>query len=131
MYPAVRWPMQIPRVGIAVALVAMSDLHHELAVLSELQQLVVRDRLESRQAVAGTAVSSDPHEALIVDMDAVFPLGPFKAVARSAPGLDEIASRIEDHDRRRRHRGLLRPERPRAAEKPNIILRVDGEARLI
>src|SRR5207302_885831 len=85
--PFIRRPMQILRVGIALTLIAMANLHDELAVLRKLQELVIGNRLESWQAIGGARISADPDEALVVDMDAVLTLGPFVAVAVAAPGL--------------------------------------------
>src|SRR5215475_3481371 len=64
-------------------------------------------------------------------MDAVLSFDPFITTARPAPGLDEIARRIEHDDRRRSHRGLIGLERPRAVQDPGIALCVDGDARHI
>ena len=128
MHPHVRRPVDILCVSIALALVAVADLHDELAVLRELQHLVIGHRLEPRQSVGGTIVPAHPHEALVVEMDPVLAFGPFIAVARSAPGLDETACRVEHHHRRRGHRGFVRLERSRPMQKPDVILRVDGEA---
>ena len=87
MDPHIRRPVQIPRVGIALALIAAADLHDELAVLREFQELVIRNRLEARQAVGGTVVSAEPHEAFVVDMDAVLAFGPFIAIAGASQAL--------------------------------------------
>ena len=43
--------MDVGRVGVPLALVAVADLHDELAVLRELQDLIVGDRLQVRDAV--------------------------------------------------------------------------------
>src|SRR5207245_11798008 len=73
-------------------------------------------------------VSAQPHEALVVDMDAVLPFDPFITIARATPGLDEIARRIEHDDRRRSHLGLIGFERPRTVQDPGIALCIDGNA---
>ena len=86
----------------------------------ELQHLVVGDRLEPGQAVGGTVVAGDPHEALVVDMNAVLAFGPFIAAARSAPGLDEIARGVEHHHRRRGHGGFLGLERSRPVQSQTL-----------
>src|SRR5579864_509610 len=99
--PFIRRPVQIRRVGVALALIAVANLHDELAVLRELQELVVGHRLEPSQAVGGAIISTDPYEPLGVDMDAVLALRPFIALAIPAPGLDVIAGAIEHDDRRR------------------------------
>src|SRR5450759_4052501 len=62
----------------------MADLHQELAVLGEFQNLRVLG-----------AVASDPHVALVVDVDAMVGLGPLVALPRATPGSDEISGRIE------------------------------------
>jgi hypothetical protein len=41
MHPGVGRPMQVLRVGVALALVAVPDLQDELAVLGEFEQLIV------------------------------------------------------------------------------------------
>src|SRR6516165_2856045 len=110
VYPHVCRPVQVCGVGIALALVAVADLHDELAVLRELQELIVGDRLQARQAVGRAAVAADPDEALVVDMNAVLALRPFVAGAVAAPGLDVVAGLVEHHDGWRSHRevGSLR-----------------------
>jgi hypothetical protein len=107
---------------------AAAKLHDQPAVLRELQHLVIGHGLEPRQSVGGAIVATHPHEALVVEMDPVLAFGPFIAVARSAPGLDETASRVEHHHRRRGHRGFFGLERSRPMQKPDVILSVDGEA---
>src|SRR5215218_3544123 len=62
----------------------LADLQHELAVAGELQDVAVL-----------IAVRREPDEALVVDVDAVLVLRPVVALARAAPGLDEIALGIE------------------------------------
>jgi hypothetical protein len=57
--------VQIAGVGIALALIAVADLHHQLAILCERQELVVSHRLEPRQAVGGTIMAAQPHEAVV------------------------------------------------------------------
>jgi hypothetical protein len=128
MHPDISRPMQVGGIGVALALVAVTDLQHELAVLRELQQLVVGDRLQARQAVRGAAVPAQPHEALVVDMNAVLAFGPLEAAAGAAPGLDVVAGRVEDHDGRRRHGGLLGLEGARPMQEPDIVLGIDREA---
>src|SRR6266446_30670 len=123
--------MKVRRVGIAFALVAVANLHDELAVLGELQQLVIGHRLETLEVVAGAIVAAEPHEALIVDIDAMLALGPFIALALAAPSLDEIAVNVEHHHGRRRLLEVLALERARPVDEPDIDLRVRGEARHI
>jgi hypothetical protein len=118
-------------VGVALALIAVADLHDELAVLGELQQLVVGHRLEILEVVAGTIIAAEPHEALVVDINAVLALRPFIALALAAPGLDEVAVDVEHHHGRRRLLEVLALEGARAVDEPDIALCVRGEARHI
>ena len=128
MDPLICRPVQIRRVGITLALVAATDLHDELAVLRKLQQLVIGDRPHSGQAIRRTIDSAQPDEALVINMEAVFSFWPFKAIARTAPGFDEIACRIEHDDRRCSHPSLIGRERPRTVQDPYVVLRIGGNA---
>ena len=121
--------MQIARVSITLTLVAVTDLHDELAVLSELEQLVIGNRLEPGQTIGGAIISANPYEALVVDMDAVLALRPFVAITRSTPSFDVVACRVE-HDHRWRSIGrLLRLECPRTVQDPDVILRINRNTR--
>src|SRR6516165_5306941 len=131
VYPHVCRPVQVCGVGIALALVAVADLHDELAVLGELQELIVGYRLEARQAVGRAAVAADPDEALVVDMNAVLALRPFVAGAVAAPGLDVVAGLVEHHDGWRCHREVGVLEGARTVQEPDIVLRVDRKARRV
>jgi hypothetical protein len=62
-----RRALQIARVIAAFAFVGMTDLHQELAVLREFQNLIV----VKARAVLALAVSADPNIALVVHGDAV------------------------------------------------------------
>ena len=127
-HPRVRGAMHVRGVGVALALVALADLQDELAVERELQERVVGHRLQAGDAGGRAVVAADPDEALVVDVDAVLALGPFEAVARAAPGLDEIAGGVEHHDRRRGLGGILGLQRARTVQHIDIVLRVDGDA---
>ena len=70
-HPRIRGAMQVRGVGVTLALVALADLHDELAVERELQQCVVGHRLQARDARGRAVVAADPGEALVVDVDAV------------------------------------------------------------
>src|SRR6516225_10975821 len=131
MHPGVRGAVHVDRVSIALALVASADLQHELSVGRELQVCIIGNRLEPGQAGGRTIVSADPHEALMVDIDAMLALGPVISAPRAAPGLHEVASRIEHDDRGRSLSGVFGLERARTVQEPDIVLRVDGEARRI
>src|SRR6516225_2711983 len=65
---------EILRVVAALVAAEMADLHQELAVLGEFEDLRVL-----------LAVAADPDIALVVDMDAVIGRWPFIAVAGPAP----------------------------------------------
>ncbi len=77
--------MQIRGIGIALALIAVADLHDELAVLREFQQLVVGDRPQPRQAICRAGIAAQPDEALVVDGNAVLALRPLIALLRRRP----------------------------------------------
>src|SRR5262249_39287587 len=64
-------------------------------------------------------------EPLVIDVNAMFALGPFVTTASAAPGFDEIASRVEDHHGRRRHRRQIGLERSRTMQQPDVVLSVD------
>src|SRR5262249_42901821 len=93
---------------------------YQLAVLRELQQLVICNRLEAGKLEPGAIVSTQPHEALVVDVDAVLPFDPFVTGDRPSPRLDEIPLRIEHDDRRCSHRGLIGLERSRSVPKSHV-----------
>src|SRR3989442_1085477 len=118
-------------VRITLVLIAVADLHHELTVLCELQDLIVGHSLQARQPVSRTIISADPDEAFVVDMDSVLAFGPFIAVTGAAPGLD-IGSCCIEHDHRRRGlRFILGLERSRPVQDPDIVLGIDRGARSI
>ena len=79
--------------GLAVhhARALLAELRHELAVARELQDVRV-----------GTAVAADPHDALVIDDDAVVRVGPVGMQRRTAPAVHDVAGRIEGDHRRRR-----------------------------
>ena len=96
-------------------------------------------RRELEDVTVLLAVRREPDEALVVDVDAVLVLRPVVALARAAPGLDEIALRVELHHRRgglaalraRRVEGrglLVVGQRLRPLHDPDVVLRVDGDA---
>ncbi len=68
----------------ALALAELADLHQELAVLGELQDVRV-----------GPAVSANPDVALVVDEDAVIGIRPLVALTRAAPVAQQVAVLIE------------------------------------
>jgi hypothetical protein len=76
VHPDVGGTVHVRRVSIAPALVAVTDLHHELAVARELEHLIVGDAFEPGQSVGRTVVAGDPDKAPRVDVNAVFAFGP-------------------------------------------------------
>ena len=111
---------EIVRVVAAAALALMPDLHQELAVARELQDLRVL-----------VAAAAEPDVVLIVHVDAVLELRPLVAGARAAPRRDERAVGVEFEHRRRgapdRSR-LVRLQRRRAMGDPDVVARIDGDA---
>ena len=123
--------VHVRRIRVALALIALADLQHQLAVRRELQQLIVGHRFQAGNAVGGTVVAANPDEAAPVDVDAVLALGPLEAWRRATPAHDVVAGRVEHHHRRRRLGRGLAGERARTVQQPDAVLRVDGEARRI
>src|SRR5262249_23481229 len=105
-----------------------ADLHQELAVLRELQEM----------AVVPVAVAADPDVALAVDLQAVVRRRPLIALAVLAAEMTEkLAVLIELHDRRRLlaaragalvGRGFHGIERVGAVNDPDVIAGVDADA---
>src|SRR5262249_57877452 len=89
MHPGVGGAMHIDRVSIALALVAFANLQHESAVARELQVRVIGDGFEPSEPRGWAIVPAHPDKALVVDMDAVFALGPVISACLPAPSLDE------------------------------------------
>src|SRR5262249_9720722 len=131
MDPGVSGAIHIDRVSIAFALVAFANLQHEFAVARELQVRVIGDGFEPSESRGWAIVLAHPDKALVVDMDAVFALGPVISACRPAPSLDEVVGGIEHDNRGRRLPGVFGLERARRVQEPDIVLRVDGEARRI
>jgi hypothetical protein len=73
-------------------------------------------------------IAADPGKSLVVDVDAVLALGPFIIRAGAAPGPDEIARRVEHHDRRRGVGGVLGLERAGTMQDVGVVLRVERDA---
>src|SRR6202007_1036770 len=78
------------------ALVGMPDLHQELAVLRELQNLVV----VIQSLLLAPAVPADPDVALVIYGDSVIRIRPVVAFSRAAPVADEVAGLVEFQNRR-------------------------------
>ena len=106
--------VHVTRVGVPLAFARSADLQHELAVLRELQNLIVGHWTQVLDAVGRAVVAGDPNEALMVDKDAMLALDPLVAGALAAPRPDEVPRRVEHDDGRGGHLRLLGLEqRPR------------------
>src|SRR4029077_14263751 len=112
----------------AFARARVPDLHQELALGRELDDLVVLG-----------VVAADPDVALLIDVDAVLVLEPLVALSRPAPGVQHAAVGVELDDRGRgdaalrafrleRSAFLLVDQRSRAVDDPHMVARVDGDA---
>src|SRR5713101_8344726 len=124
--PDLGHPSEVLQVVAAGVLAIAAQLHQELPLLGELQDLSV-----------ALAVAAEPHVALVIDVDAVRPLRPLVARSRAAPGPDQVAGLIEHQYRRGGGAALgdgrrqLEPlfvvvQRPRAAvNDPDVIPIVD------
>src|SRR5262249_42867440 len=113
----VRRHVDVLRILVALALAFSADLHYELAVFGELDQVVV-----------GLAVAAEPDESIRVGVDAVLRLGPIIARARPAPALDEVSSLIELQHWRRCHGSLVGARRARSLQHPGMALFIDRDA---
>src|SRR5258706_2981139 len=87
--PDLGHPPEVLEVVAAAALAVAAELHQELPLLGELEDLGV-----------ALAVAAEPHVALVIDVDAVRSLRPLVARSRSAPGPDQVAGLIEHQYRR-------------------------------
>ena len=126
VHPDVGGAMDVPRIRVAFAAVALADPERDLAVAGELENLIVVERLQPGDAVGGAVVPGDPDKAFRIDVNAVLAFRPVRAGVFVAPRLDERAARVEhDHRRRRRLTGL---ERARPMQEPHVVLRIDREA---
>src|SRR5262249_36572406 len=121
--PDLRRTVQVLGVETALARLRVADLHEELAVVCELEDLAV--------LVGG--VAAKPDVAFVVHENAVLVRRPLVARSRSAPRLDDSALLIEFDDRRRWHaafrgrrcwgaNGLMRRGGARPRRQPGGIL---------
>ena len=105
---------------LPLALALTPDLHQELALARELQDLRVL-----------VAAAAEPHVVLVVHVDAVLELRPLVAGAGPAPRRHERAVGVELEHRRRRlpdRSRFVRLQRRRAMRDPDVIARVDRDA---
>src|SRR5258706_1348807 len=87
--PDLGHPPEVLEVVAAGVLAIAAQLHQELSLFGELQDLGV-----------ALAVAAEPHVALVIDVDAVRSLRPLVARSRAAPGPDQVAGLIEHQYRR-------------------------------
>jgi hypothetical protein len=106
----------------------LADLHDELAVHGEFQDLAV-----------GPVVAGKPDEIIVVDIDGVLALGPVVPLSRAAPVADHVAELIEHENRRGGGAALgLRRillggklalvERARTLHDPDVVEPIDPDA---
>ena len=111
-----------------MALAGLADLHHELAVHGEFEELAVL-----------LAVAGEPDEIVAVDVDAVLALGPLVALAGAAPALQQVAGLVEHQHRRSGDAALghgrillggalARRQRARPLDHPDAVEPVDRDA---
>jgi hypothetical protein len=116
----VRRRAEVRGVVAAFALPGLPDLHQELPVARELQDL----RVFSPPA-------PEPNVVFVVDVDAMLELRPVISRAWSAPRRDERPVRIELEHRRRRfpdRSRFVRLQRRRTMRHPHVIARIDRHA---
>src|SRR2546430_9736835 len=101
----------------------MADLHQELAVLREFQNLIVA----KVSRVFAFAVAANPHVAFVIYEDPMIRIWPVVAFAGAAPVPDEVALFIELENRRSGHAAFRGGRLPRSAEfhlrLRNLVLR--------
>jgi hypothetical protein len=88
---------ELSHIAGALAWRDLADLRDELAIEREFQDRVV---------IVG--IAADPDKAALVNLDAVLAPHPFVALARAAPGAQQIAVDIKLQHRRRRHTAFER-----------------------
>jgi hypothetical protein len=110
---------EILRVVAALIFARTADLHQELAIPSELQNL--------RVLLPGTG---DPDIVPSVDINSMLEIWPFVPFARPAPGSEEIAGCIEFQyggSRAPSGAGFVRLKSPRPVDDPDVVFAVDGD----
>src|SRR5437588_1461349 len=111
----IRRPPKARRVRVGLLLGGMTDLHDELAIFRELQDLIV------------VPVAADPDIPFVVDGYSVLGRGPSIAIPRlPAPALDVGARLIELHHRRPRFHTRL--DRSGAMQDPDVAIGVTRRA---
>ena len=85
MHPDVGGAVNVARIRVAFAAVALADPKRDLAVAGQLQNLIVVERLQPGDAVGRAVVSRDPDETLGIDVDAVLAFRPVGAGVFSRP----------------------------------------------
>src|SRR5262245_30176051 len=116
----VRRLIDVLGVLVALALALAADLHHELPIPAELDQVMV-----------GLAVAAEPNKPFGIGVDAVLDLRPVVALPRPAPGLDKVSGLIELQHRRRRLAFLVCSYRARPLQDPRVAALIDRHARYL
>src|SRR5207302_8937183 len=119
---------------VAPCLAAHADRHHKLALLRELEDLVVIRETGGIVHLA-VCVSHDPYIALVIHRDSVLigrPLISRRAIP--TPALNEIAISVKLHNRRCRGRDVIGrsgariSKTARPTQDPYVILGVDSNS---
>ncbi len=111
---------EVLRIVAAAALTLAADLHHELPLARELQNVRVF-----------LPAAAQPDMVCVVDVDAMLEVGPLVALARTAPRRHDVAGGIEFDHRRRGvpdRSGFVWLQRCRAMDDPDVIARVHVNA---
>ena len=102
--------IQVLRIGVAFALSGLADLHHELSVLCELQDLMILG-----------SVAANPDELFVIDVNAMLRSGPVEARSGASPRAKEISGSVELENRRRCLALFVRLERRGTLQDPDVI----------
>jgi hypothetical protein len=100
-------------------------------------ELAIKREFQDRAVIVG--IAADPDKAPLVNLNAVLAPHPFVALARAAPGSQQVAVDIKLQHRRRRHAAyrarriercafLVVGQRAWTVDHPDIPLPVDGDA---
>ena len=119
--------VDVLRVVASAGLAVLPDLEQELSGVGELQDVRVL-----------VAVPRQPHVVFVIDVDAVFDVGPVVALSRTTPRLEQVPRLIEFQDRRRRRTAIGRlvaevfvvlVGRARTMDHPDVVVGIDVDAR--
>jgi hypothetical protein len=102
----VRRSVEVLCVGVRLGVTRLANLHDELTVSRELENLIL------------FTVAANPDETVRIDVNAMLVLRPVIAVRGSAPALDEVALRVELQHGRRGPCQLFVAQRARPLQHP-------------